>query len=322
MKKILTFVCLTLVSGFAMFAQEVGATVKEEHFSSFDAIVVRNAFNVTLHKGTSFDVKSTVDNRVFDCFRMYLQGTTLVVEIDEKNINKEVKSSLKKKGAIPLVLSADIFVPETSSLKSIELCNSSSLSGNGKFNFPQAVTIKTSETATVKSIEIKAPKVTLQTANKSNVQANISAPEVDVQTNGNSFACLNVTGGNLNSNTNNTINIEANASSQVSLTGSSASTAVKASGSSKVYLNAAADRLTIVGKGNSNVDAHLATVNDADIDLSSSDCWVVPLKTLKIKLASNSKLVFGGNPVIDINKIASSSVTREADSKQAKTLKR
>lgn len=322
MKKIFTFICLTLVSGIALFAQEVGATAKEEHFSAFDAIVVRNAFNVTLNRGTSFDVKSSIDNRVFDCFRMYLQGTTLVVEIDEKSLPKDVKSSLKKKGVAPLVLSADIFVPETSGLNSIELCNSSSLSGNGKFNFPQTLTIKTSETATVKSLEIKAAKVTIQTANKSSVQANINAPEVDITTNGSSFACLNVTGGNTNSSSNNTINIESNGSSQVALTGASATTTVKASGSSKVNLNAAANKLTVIGKGNSNVDAHLATVDDADIDLTSSDCWVVPLKTLKIKLALNGKLVFGGNPAIDINKIANSSVTREADSKQVKALKR
>lgn len=313
MKKLLLIISLVTAAGLSAYADTIQ---KEESYSSFNAISIHDSFNVTLTRGSSYSVRALIDTRVTDYCRIYLQGRTLVMELDEKGMPRDLKNGLRKKDSAPLALSAEIVIPETAGITAIDLDGSAVLAGNGKFNFPQTIAISTDDNSSVKSFEIKASKVVLKTSKKSNIQANVLAPEVEVLCNNNSFACLNVTGGS--NVANNTVNIESNSSSQVTLTGSSATTTVKASGSSKVNLNSSANKLTVIGKGNSTIDAHLASVEDADIDLTSSDCWVVPLKTLKIKVASNGNLTFGGNPSIDINKIASSSVLREADSKQAK----
>lgn len=313
MKKTVSILVSFLLGAAAAFAETVQ---KEELYSSFNAISLHNSFEVTLHTGATYSVKTNIDSRVVDNCRVYLQGTTLIIELDEKSMPKELKASLRKKDTLPLVLQADIYIPANAGIRNIDMDGSSILSGDGRFNFPMDITFAIDGNASVKSFDAKATKVTVKTNKKSNIQANFDAPEVDLTSGNNSFICLNV-------NRANTVEMDAGGSSQMSMTGSASTVSIKSSGSSKLGLNATINKLVVVGKGNSNLDAHIATINDADIDLTSSECWVVPMKTLKLKLTSGAKVTFGGNPEIEINKIQNSSVIREADSKEAiKSLKK
>lgn len=307
MRKVILLASALLCCNMVSFAQNVQ---KREQYSSFNAISIHNSFEVTLVSKGEYSVYLDVDGRVADYCRAYLQGGTLVIEMDEKGMPKELKSSLKKTPA--LSFQAEISIPSLSAVQNINLFDAAVLKGNGSFDFSNNVTVTTDGTSSVKSFDVHSPGITFKTSRKSNVYAKLDVTNVDLNSGNNSFVILDVKNAK-------SVSVDAGAMSQVSISGTSSDMVVKSSSSAKVNVNATLEKLTVIGKGNSSVDAHSSSVKDADIDLTSSDCWVVPEKTMRIKLVSGGKLVFGGSPKIEINKISNSSVLRESDSKGIKS---
>lgn len=304
MKKIF----LSIVALCAFTAASIAETIeKREHFSSFSSIEIRDSFEATVQPGTSYEVVLNVDKRVSDYCRMYVQGTNLIIELDEKSYPKELKSQLKKKDSAPLILLANISMPVSAGLSSIKLTDASILASVTDFNLPQQLEIVTEGTAKVKSFDVKAPEVTISSTKKSSVQANVNASEVNVSAKQNANVALTVNGSKTNVSTEN--------SAIVNLDGTSSSAEFKTSGSSRLNVMAKIGNVNITGKNSSYIDAHSADIANADVDLTSSSCEINPTEALKITLSSNAKLIFGGSPVVDIQKIASSSVTRAADVK-------
>lgn len=300
------FLCIVALCAFT-FASVAETIEKKEQFSSFASIEIHNNFEVTIQPGTSYEVVLTVDKRVSDYCRMYVQGTTLVIELDEKSYPKELKGQLKKKDSAPLILVANVAMPVTSGLQSIKMLDSSILASVNDFNLPQQLEIVTEGNANVKSFDVKAPKVTISSKKNSKVQANVNASEINITTKQNSSVSVTLNGSKTN--------VASEGNSQVALSGTAASADFKTSGNSQLAITAKINNVTITGKNNSYLDAHSAEIGNADVDITTATCEINPTEALKITLSSNAKLIFGGSPVIDIQKIANSSVTRAADAK-------
>lgn len=306
MKKIL----LSIIALCAFTAASIAETIeKKEHFSSFSSIEIHDSFEATVQPGTSYEVVLNVDKRVSDYCRMYVQGTTLIIELDEKSYPKELKSQLRKKDSAPLILVANISMPITAGLQSIKLTDEAILASVTDFNLPQQLEIITDGTSKVKSFDVKAPKVTISSAKKSSVQANANASEVNVTAKQNANVSLTVNSSK--------VNVSIENSAIVNLDGTTSSAEFKTAGSSELNVKAKINNVNITGKNNSHIDAHSAEIANVDLELTSSSCEINPREALRITLSSNAKLIFGGSPVIDIQKIANSSVTRSSDVKDS-----
>lgn len=299
MKKILSGIIAIFAFSSVSFAETVN---KSEQFSTFSSIEVHDGFEVSIQSGMSYDVQLTVDKRVADYCRMYVQGSTLVMELDEKSYPKELKKQLRQKDAAPLILVANISMPVTSGLQSINLKDKAILASVTDFNLPRQLELITEDNSSIKSFDVKAPKVIITSSKKSSVVANVNASELDVNAKNNAVVNVTMNGATFDSVSEN--------SSQLTVNGTVSDANIRTANQASVRLVAKIENLNVTGKNSSNIDANASDINTADIDLNSASCTVSPAKSLKISLSSGAKLTFGGAPTVDIRKIEKSSVFR------------
>lgn len=303
-KKLLISTLAALMTGLVSFAATIQ---KVEHYALITGIVVKNDFHVSISSGGDYSAHMTIDSRLADYTRMFLQGSTLMIEVNEKDFPKELKAQLRKKDAA-ITAQVVVTLPVTASIHNIDLYDNATVTFSGKFDNFQSLQIVADGNSTLKSLHCKATKADITAKKKALVHANIEASNVNLVTSNSAEAHYNIECTNLNT------TFEGQSNTTVSGTAKVAT--INASNSSKVELAGSYPKLTVVGKGNSSVDASTVSADDVSVDLNSSNCDIKANKTLKIELASGAKLVYGGNAAINIEKITNSSVSKSGNSKR------
>lgn len=303
MKKL--FSVISLVAAISLSASAANSVQRTEQFSSIGGISVPGDFKVLLQHGATPKVELNVDARVADYCRAYIQGSNVVIELDTKNYPKELKNQLRQKNSEPLILEATVSIPADGQFNSISLKSNASLVSTSTLRFQQKLSIDTEDNSVLKLMNVSATSIKVKAENKSNVEFTATASNINVSAENNAVLNLKLSGKNAE--------IESSGSSTLTVDARVDNITVKPAGQSKYNLTGSSSTMIIFGKGNSYVDAHSFSSQDADVDMNSSECFVNPSKTLKIKLESGAKLVYDGSPAIEINKIQKSSVIRAVD---------
>lgn len=303
-KKLFISTLAVVMSGIVSFA---ATSQKLEHYALITGIVVKNDFHVSVHSGVEYSADMSIDSRLADYTRMFLQGSTLVIEVNEKDFPKELKAQLRKKEAT-MTAQVVVTLPLTASLQNIELYDNATLTFSGKFENFQSIQIVADGNSTLKSLHCKATKADITAKKKALVHANIEASNINLVTSNSAEAHYNIDCTSLNT------TFEGQSNTAVSGTAKVAT--ISTSNSAKVELAGTYPKLTVSGKGNSSVDASTVSADEVSVDLNSSSCDIKANKKLKIQLTSGAKLVYGGSAVIDIDKIQNSSVTRSGSTKR------
>jgi len=281
-------------------------TQKKDTFSNFTGISVSNNFVVTLTSGTSYSASLDIDSRVADYCRMYLQGTTLVIDVNEKDFPKELKAQIRRSGASSIVAVATITVPDGSLLQNITLTGNAALSCSRTLEASEDMFVSMEGNSKITSLVINSSKaVTIKAEKNAEITADLTVSNVKINAAGNSEFDLKVKAADMN--------IVCGNSSNIKLNGSLSSITAETSGGSEISFSGEAALLKVTGKGNSFVDALSANVTDAELVLSGADCDVNASKTLKVNQESGSKIIFAGEPAIAVERIVNSSLTRSTD---------
>lgn len=307
MKRI--FACfVTLVTmPFAVFAGNFNRTID---FKAFSGINVTDGFNVVIRGGMGYSVAFDIDSRLQDYCHATLRGSTLNLEVDEKSFPKELKSQLRKSDG-KISLNAVVTIPSDAEINSINVEDEATLDISSNINMKGKMSITLSDNAKVFGLNVSdASQVSIVTSKKAQFDGNVNSKELTVKTSNSSNVHVDAKCS--------IVEIDAGGSSNVVISGSSDEAAVTASNSAKVNLGGSVDKLKVNGKGNSEVDAASLKLDEAIIELNSSDCYVAAENSLSVSIQNNSKLVFDGNPVINIVKVLNSSIIRASDAKSNK----
>lgn len=284
---------------------------KDESFTCFNAIEASNTFQVSVKRGSDYYVHLVIDKRVENYYTVFLNGGTLVLGIKEKEYTKDVvKNLFKQKDTSPLVLMATVYIPQDAEINEICLEDSAILTCDTPLRTKQNFKIETTETSSVKGLEIVSSSLTVKTEKKSSVIAEADSPEISINTKNSSIADLTVKAKN--------VNVESDNFSQLTLSGATTEARLRSSGSSKLAVKTTTENFFVSAKGSSVIDATEGVITNAEVELTGADCMVNPLKTLTLSVASNAELVFDGTPVITIKKITNSTVIPASEVKKKK----
>ncbi|MCQ2145362.1 MAG: DUF2807 domain-containing protein [Bacteroidales bacterium] len=302
-KTLVTFI--TLVA--AVFAAKAQTVETVQEYTNFSSIEASDYFEIKLVHGTSYSAKIVADQLIAENVQVFVKGSTLNLDVDEKKYAPEVKKALKGKNAIVPVLRVEITAP---SVNSIKLKDNTILTSADNVKADN-VKIELSDNANIKNLTLDAQDVSIKLSNKAQGRFDIYTNSITVDASNNASANLVLNCSNVVVGTAGSSNVVVNADTK--------STAVKTQGSSTVTFTGNANKIKVEGSNSSTVLADGMVVDDADIALqNSSTCEINAKDHLKVDLTGSSHLIFNGNPNIDVVKIVSSSMTRSSDTKSKK----
>ena len=202
-------------------------------------------------------------------------------------------------------------IPSNAEINSINVEDESTLDISTDISMKGKMSITLSDNAKVFGLNVSdASRVNVSTSKKAQFDGNVNSKELAVKTANSSNVHIDAKCS--------IVEIDAGGSSNVVISGSSDETTVSASNSAKVNLGGSIDKLTVSGKGNSEVDAASLKLDEAVVELNSSDCTVAAQRILSVSIQNNSTLVFDGNPEMNIVKVLNSSIIRASDAKSNK----
>lgn len=277
----------------------------EHNFSSFNSIFVDNDFSVSVERSRKdYSVTINVDTVLKDYVKAYVKNRRLYIELDQKTIPSDVKKRYKGKNSTP-VMDVTVYAPEF--INDITMSGASSLTINDEIECEEfTLTIK--ENANVKKLSVNAGTLTVTSSNKATANMELYADDLVLNTEGNSVIEVDTESEK--------VTVNAAGSSEVNLHGKSVSTTLNTSGVSKTVIDGQTVSLEINGGNMSNVDAiNLRTAN-ARVSLSQM-CKVTEAATdtLTVNLSGSSTLIFDCEPIVKIESIKSSSMSRYSDAK-------
>lgn len=305
MKKYLLFAASLLAASVFANAENIK---KNEDFHNFGSIHATDKFDVVIVEGSSFSVEYNVDSRIADYCDVHVQSGTLHMEINEKNFPKELKQQLKGKNNADEVKITVTVPAET--LQAITLDNNAILNVHGSLTLSKTFTLTANDNSTVKSFSVKGEQVNVVTSKKAGVKADIECKNASVNTQNNSSANIDLLCDNAE--------IKTEGSSQLVCKADVLSCKSESLAMSKMDIKGTSEKYSVKGNNFANINAKEFECSDVEVNVSSCNCSVHASKNMLLNLQSGAKLVFEGDPVIKIDKIASSSVTRAGDVKKKK----
>ena len=290
------FVRTLLLGAMLGAAGNVSAQVKQynNELSEFHALEVKGEFEVSLVHGSSYNVLFTVDEALIDYVECNIKNKTLIIEIDEKRIPKEVKSLYKGRNAAVATFKAMITMLDKTVLYD-------------NMGAPSAREIKlvAGDKSSVKSFDVSAPLVSIVADKRSSIMSNISCEKLSLNMAGNCTATLNCS---------DVSEIEAvfDNSANVVVNGDVASLNLNAKSGSKSIFNGSASDAVFECSGSSNVNASNFKIEKSKVTMSSiCQLSVNAVSTLDIdNLNGGAVLTIIGNPAVSIGTITKSSVNR------------
>jgi len=237
---------------------------------------------------------------------MYLKGTILVIEISEKDFSKELNAQIRKNGITSLVETATITVPSGCLLQNISLAGNASLSCSHSITASQDFTVNLVGNTSVTSLIVETPKaITINAERNVKVNADLTCASAKVKASGSSEFELRVKADEMS--------VVSSGSSSIKLNSDVNTLQTELSSSSQIALAGNIKTLKVTGKGSSYLDALNASVSDAELNLTGSDCDVNAANSLKINAENGAKIVYDASPSIVIDRIQNSTVIRPTD---------
>lgn len=301
--KLLACISALCISGLWGYAQ---TSVVEHDFSSFNSISVDNDFAVTFEKSNKdYAVRLRVDSVLKEFVQTYVKNRKLYIELEQKAIPSDVRKLYRNKDARP-VMEVTVYAPEF--INDISMSGASSLTVSEELECNE-FTLTLTESASVQKLIVDATNLTINSDNKSSGILTLYADHLILNTAGNSSLDVD-TDSEL-------VSVYAAGNSKVNLNGKAVTTELKAQGLSKTVLEGQTVDLIVEGSNSSNVDAINFKTANAKVNLSGL-CKVTEAATdtLVVNLSGNSTLVFDYDPVIKLESIKSSTMTRYEDLKK------
>lgn len=305
MKKVLTLAVATFAAVIFASAENIKKT---EEFHSFNSISVSNNFDITIVESSSYSADLTIDSKIIDYCKIYVQAGVLNLSVDEKSFPKELKSQLRGKNNI-VDLKATIHVP-AQTLSSLNLSDDAVLNVHGDMTAAKNFNITITDNATVKSMKLYGEQVSINASKKAGFKADIECENIQVATANNATVNIEVKAADAD--------VKTEGSSQAFVNAKLQSCKSVSSAMSKLEFKGVATQYSATGSNFANINAEALEAEEVSVNINSCSCNVNATKKLNITLTSGAKLVFEGTPSITIDKIASSSVTKAADAKAKK----
>ncbi len=289
---------LILASAFSGSAQT--RTIERE-YSPFDGVEASNGFKVSVIKNDSYSVKINVDDALESYVQCYVKSNVLYINLDDKNIPKELKKQYKGKNSEEPTLVAYVYVPVLNSLTLNDNCKfieSGTISAE-KFS------LKLTGSTVISNLSIVAKSAEFSVDKNAKLNSLIVKTEGDVTVNGDGkgSVILQCTSRNLTVNGGGSSKIKVNGDVENKIV-------VNTTGSSKTDISGRSENVTIKGKGG-EVDVTGVSSEVVTASFSGASALVSPSKTLELDLGKGADLKYLGNPEIRIIKIQNASVSRK-----------
>lgn len=304
MKKIFVFAFALVASVSAMAQKTVDQYVD---YTGFKNVEINNNFEVKLCYSEAYSVKITVDERIAENVIAVVKSNTLVLDIDEKGYSKELKQELKAKNAIPPVVIAEVYAPTFSR---ITLSGKASVVSKENLKVDD-LTVEVGNAACVKNLAVDGQAVKVKLSNKASGRFDLYCKEVEYSADNSASSTLVLNCSNFIASN--------NGSSVTTADGDFKIVEINSKNSSSFTITGGADKLCVTGSGSSTVNSDGLTVMTGEVSLSNSAlCKINAKKALKVELLNSSHLIYNSNPVIEVDRIVGSTMTKSSDTKYNK----
>lgn len=303
MKRILILAASALLS-ISLFAQQTEPAAElmksKSDYNSFVGINVAGNFSVTLAEGETYTSVLEVDSRIADFCRVYVMGSILYVNIDEKTLPSEGKKILAKKGAQAPVLRATVTIPAGADFRQLTLDGSARLAGKANFSPSSSLSVVCGGNSVLGPLNINVAELSVNASKKAVVNIDAVCSKLNVVASNNAEVGVK---GRIS-----TISTNLDGAAKLTLDASSTSVTHTVSGSARIAHSGSADRMELISRSNAVLEAGKLSAKDVWVDMNGSEATVSASQKLKLTLVNNAVLSFNGNPSISIDKLQKSTV--------------
>ena len=287
---------VAVLLGESVASAQVTEIVKD--YTNFTTVTVDHNYDVTIVPSTDYKVVIKVDEPYVDFVQCYVKGSALVISLAK--VPKEVTKLYKGKDAPKPTFNAVVYTP---SFGGAELADNAVLSATEVLEADN-ISLVLAGKSQIKNLSVQAASVNVNSSKSAMLTLTADADEINLNTAGSSSTKLNFSCDKLNINSKN--------SSSISAVGETYVTNITSENSSKIVISGeSSNTLNVRGSGSSNVDASALATEEAVVNLSNSSTLSESAKDkLQVELAGNSTLLFGGDPVVNIVSIKSSTMQR------------
>lgn len=299
MKKVILSIAAVIAAALTMNAQ-----VKQYSFdlTPFNSIEVSNDFEVSVVNGDVYSALLSVDEPYRDYVTCGVNGSVLKVSLDEKKVPSEVKKLYKGKGAVPPTFRVTVTMPDR--LQAVKL--------SGKAVFFEArdvmshddVTITLTDNAVVKTMDLEARDVFVNVEKKAYANLAITCDKLSVNAAGSSTVTINQKV--------KTTDCKVQGASNVTISGSTEALGFNIKGNNaKATLSGQAVNAEYNIGGSANVNASALECDNAVVKMNSI-CTLnqAASKNLSVDLSGGATLIFSGDPIVRVENIKASTMTR------------
>lgn len=302
MRRIISILVAILLASVCADAQK--NIMHEEEFDGFTSVEVYDNFILTLVASDRFMLRTTVDERIDDYVKAYVQNGVLYITLDRKKFSSELKKVLRARGAAAPVLEAEVYFPAINSLK----INDNVIVHRADPIYTDAFALIAGDKTRVDKLTVNCEYMELNINKNSYVDlvANASK-QLSVISSGSSEAVVKQTGGELK--------VNASGYSSVNAITETESVDILSSGSSDVvFVSGKSSSLTVNSSGASKVNAEAVAIAKAEMMQSgTSRCYVNVSDTLKVNLTGSTMLSFMQEPYIKVERIVGSTLIKHDD---------
>ena len=297
--KAVSAVCFIAALGFASPADAKQRDVTPGTFTGID---VSDNFIVTVSRGASFSVTLNVDDALDDYVTCHVRNQVLILALDEKKVPKDIKANYKGKNGFSPVLNAYVTVPDY--IQSVTVSGKATFSDFGDVLGGVSVNVSVSDQGTIKHMAIaNSQTVSIKTENRSNAVISVEAESVILDQGGSSVVDL--------TQTSTTCEISVLGSGSLVVRGDCGELKYSAKGGVKTILNGSALKAIYNCSGSTNTNASNLRCEEAAVTMNGiCSLSEAASQKLSINMSGSSSLTFAGEPVITIENIKSSTVTR------------
>ena len=304
MKRSIVLIISCLLFGFVASAQQ--QKVIEKEFQWFSTVKVQDSYIVKLAKADVFAVRINVDERIAAYVQAYEKNGILYLILDEKEYTKELKKELTQKGALQPVLEVTVYMPEISSL----VFSGKVLVTHCDDLISDNFTLTASDNVKIQQLNITCETADMNVSKSAEVAAVMNVSNrLYLTTLNTAKVSIDQFGGDAS--------LELQSSSIVNMRARVESVEVDAASGSESHISGIATTLTVNASGYSKTDTELLETITADItQTGSSKCYINASDRVRVHLTNGAMLTFKRNPLIEVDRIVSSTIIKADDPKR------
>ena len=285
------------------FAPEAVAEVSQSsiNLSPFATVKVSGPFNVSFVRGTDYRALVTVEEAYMDYVICQVNSHELTIDLDERRVPAEVKRQFRGKGTPDPVFSAVVYVPEL--VQEVRLTGKAVLKDTEDVFDKSRIEFKLEDASAVKRLEVSSQVISIKMENKSTADFKLTCKMFSAETANSSALTVEETSEDAN--------YSLLGSSKIISKNHGVRVSVKTKSNSYMTLVGSGEIVSYNLSGTSEVNAVDYEVPDAEITMTSV-CMLTQAayKTLKLNLNGGSTLFFVNDPMVSIENIKSSTVSR------------